>query len=358
MALIVRDPWSGKPLRAIEVTKTPAQLKPLFYCDLKHALLHSTFRRIVLRNALGVKLDGRTFSSLLRELDPSVLRRLFCGARVRAMRDGRRAAATARTPREGRRVAAAPGRETGSRRGRGDGSRRRRVRVPKTGDPSGTRRGDGSAAAAPPRARPRSRGAAAIPFQRRPPADAAPRPRRRRRDPARARGAAASLTSKRQLATPRRLTGYISYSAFDRLLRKDAMHALNLGLRFVSAEQSARMGTRPRSHAALKTNNEPSPPTMGQSASASSLGVGVTQRRLRRELTRCLSEKALAEEAAPARGRRQQAAAPKKRRELLRHELTELKGAGILLTEPTRLVPPTTESHDAWRHPRERTPAY
>ena len=72
MALIVRDPWSGKPLRAIEVTKTPAQLKPLFYCDLKHALLHSTFRRIVLRNALGIKLDGRTFSSLLRELDPCV----------------------------------------------------------------------------------------------------------------------------------------------------------------------------------------------------------------------------------------------------------------------------------------------
>ena len=52
------------------MAKDPEELKPLFYCDLKHALLHSTFRRIVLRKALNIKFDGRTFSGLLRELDP------------------------------------------------------------------------------------------------------------------------------------------------------------------------------------------------------------------------------------------------------------------------------------------------
>ena len=69
MALVIRDAWSGQPTHAIYVRHAHI-LKPLFHSDLKQALLHSTFRRVILRNKLGIKLDGRTFSSLIRELDP------------------------------------------------------------------------------------------------------------------------------------------------------------------------------------------------------------------------------------------------------------------------------------------------
>ena len=51
---------------------------------------------------------------------------------------------------------------------------------------------------------------------------------------------------------------------------------------------------------------------------------------------------------------RKKAASTKPRRALLRHEMTELRGAGILLVEPTRTHPPVTESQVAWLHPKDR----
>ena len=233
MALIVRCPWTQKPLRAIAITKDPEELKPLFYCDLKHALLHSTFRRVVLRKALNIKFDGRTFSGLLRELDP-------------------------------------------------------------------------------------------------------------------------------------RLTGYISYRSFANLLKKEEKLAYQLDLPFVTGAASTTMGTRTRSESTLKNSN--SQKSMGPRSSSGarlfgetgSLGVGVTQRRLRKELQRCVSEREL-EAAKEARGSgaravrsRKKAANTKPRRALLRHEMTELRGAGILLVEPTRTHPPVTESQVAWLHPKDR----
>ena len=49
MALVIRDAWSGQPTHAIWVRHAHV-LKPLFHSDLKQALLHSTFRRVILRN--------------------------------------------------------------------------------------------------------------------------------------------------------------------------------------------------------------------------------------------------------------------------------------------------------------------
>ena len=232
MALIVRCPWTQRPLRAIGISKDPEELKPLFYCDLKHALLHSTFRRVVLRKALNIKFDGRTFSGLLRELDP-------------------------------------------------------------------------------------------------------------------------------------RLSGYITFRSFEKLLKKDEKLAHSLGLPFVTASASTTMGTRTRSESTLKGSasgglgaSQSAPRLFGETGS---LGVGVTQRRLRRELQRTISEKELEREkeargsgAKAVRSRKKNAsrASDKPRRGLLRHEMTELRGAGILLVEPMRTHPPITESQVAWRHPK------
>lgn len=239
MALIVRCPWTGKPLRAIEISKSPEELKPLFYCDLKHALLHSTFRRIVLRKALNIKFDGRTFSGILRELDP-------------------------------------------------------------------------------------------------------------------------------------RLTGYITYGAFVRTLKADEKRAYQLGLPIVAAAPThshAAYGSTTAAASPVKsssTKRRSGDRSMGasRSAAASSLGVGMTQRRLRKELARTVSETALnaEREAKEARGsgvravrsrkRADRGRGEKPRRALLRHELTELRGAGILLVEPTRTHAPITEAQVAWQHPK------
>lgn len=223
MALVIRDAWSGKPMHAIWV-KHSGQLKPLFHSDLKAALLHSTFRRLILRNRLGIKMDGRTFSSLLRELDP-------------------------------------------------------------------------------------------------------------------------------------RFTGYVRFDAFQRLLQKDLKLARALELSIFSAEAAMKPSFRLPQKRTTTRRRE----TSTGAQNPSSLGVGVTQRRLRRELVkqmalqarrdeedyRRMSKKEKREHLARKRGE----PAPKKRA-MLRHEHTEIFGAGILMVLPTRSGLPSTEARDAWSNPR------
>ena len=95
----------------------------------------------------------------------------------------------------------------------------------------------------------------------------------------------------------------------------------------------------------------------------SSLGVGVTQRRLRRELVRQMSAQVRREEEefrmmSKQEKRdyraRQRGEPIKKKREMLRHEKTEIFGAGILMILPTTACLPSTEAKDAWSNPKTK----
>ena len=88
--------------------------------------------------------------------------------------------------------------------------------------------------------------------------------------------------------------------SFEKLLKKDEKLAHSLGLPFVTASASTTMGTRTRSESTLKGSasgglgaSQSAPRLFGETGS---LGVGVTQRRLRRELQRTISEKELERE--------------------------------------------------------------
>ena len=228
MALVIRDAWSGQPTHAIYVRHAHI-LKPLFHSDLKQALLHSTFRRVILRNKLGIKLDGRTFSSLIRELDP-------------------------------------------------------------------------------------------------------------------------------------RFTGYVKYDSFARHLQKDYKLAKALELRFVSAEQAGKP-TFKNEMRTWRKKGTVRRETVVSNNNPSSLGVGVTQRRLRRELVRQMSAQVRREEEefrmmSKQEKRdyraRQRGEPIKKKREMLRHEKTEIFGAGILMILPTTTRLPPTEAKDAWSNPKTK----
>lgn len=84
MALVLRDIRTNKALRAVSLGNV-AELRPLFYRELRQSLSartmlrpvpncvaagYSAFRRIVLRDSLGLKLDSRLFALLVRECDP------------------------------------------------------------------------------------------------------------------------------------------------------------------------------------------------------------------------------------------------------------------------------------------------
>lgn len=83
MALVIRDA-SNTPVRAIFVEI--ADLKRLFYRELRQDLSYATLKRLVLREALGVKLDARNFAHLVRRCDPNATGCISYGDFVRHVR--------------------------------------------------------------------------------------------------------------------------------------------------------------------------------------------------------------------------------------------------------------------------------
>ncbi|KAJ1451948.1 hypothetical protein M885DRAFT_528363 [Pelagophyceae sp. CCMP2097] len=165
-------------------------------------------------------------------------------------------------------------------------------------------------------------------------------------------------------------TGVVRFSAFARHARRELDEARALGLFLTDASVPARDEARALDRAPAAWTVAPPSDTLRRSESApagtlrkstvpSFVGQGVTTRRLHMEVT--LARNAAARNAAaaaaaagPRRSRRKEV---KPRRGLLRHEITALTGAGILLTgDPGRPPRRTTVAQDSWRHPKEFFP--
>ena len=159
-----------------------------------------------------------------------------------------------------------------------------------------------------------------------------------------------------------RFTGYVKYDSFARHLQKDYKLAKALELRFVSAEQAGKP-TFKNEMRTWRKKGTVRRETVVSNNNPSSLGVGVTQRRLRRELVRQMSAQVRREEEefrmmSKQEKRdyraRQRGEPIKKKREMLRHEKTEIFGAGILMILPTTTRLPSTEAKDAWSNPKTK----
>lgn len=170
--------------------------------------------------------------------------------------------------------------------------------------------------------------------------------------------------------------GTISFPSFARHAKDEELLATRLGLRI--ERHDVRDGIKfidmPKPRPSVRAAHA----STGTSSHSYLLGPGFAPQRLRRELARAFSEadtsasERASQASRPNRGRQYR----KPRRGLLRHEISQLRGAGILLTEGqihdiVRIrvfrissIKVTPESHhqvrtvamDSWIDPRERSP--
>ena len=141
----------------------------------------------------------------------------------------------------------------------------------------------------------------------------------------------------------------ITYEALERHVAEEAALAKKLGLGLeVAVKQTLSKSASAANYFSKSFEDE-----------TAFVGAGVTTRRLKKELKKARST-ALMEPLGAAQARAGEAGpglAAKPRRGLLRHEITELKGAGILLNHDVGNQPmPQTVAQMSWKHPATYLP--
>lgn len=133
-------------------------------------------------------------------------------------------------------------------------------------------------------------------------------------------------------------TGTVSYHNFARYAKNEQLLAARLGLSVEKKQQP--FGEK---SPLLRAKSQPS-------------FQGISQKRLRRELARAFSEKEGVSSNQQPDDSASNQQLPKPRRGLLRHEITQLKGAGILLTGGQIFKTVRTVAMDSWLDPNEQAP--
>ena len=148
----------------------------------------------------------------------------------------------------------------------------------------------------------------------------------------------------------------ISFQSFVDHIRNEELVALGLGLKVETHRDGVKWVSVP-TEKVLRTSN--SAPTL--SSSSPMVGAGFSRQRLRKELQKEREKLPVDEPPKSAVKKKKKAFEDTKKqprkRGLLRHEITELRGAGILLTEGQIFHTMRTVAQDSWRHPNPVQPA-